>query len=307
MRENDPVALPRRVRASPAGKRPHLGIRCNHGAPRKEKCRHRLPRVPALSPPERSPKHCLWNKSGKKTAAGDRRRTAGTGRSNRIRRHLPRRTLRRAAAAHRHRPGTRPAPKVLLFDEPFSNLDRTLRLALRRDLARILRHKAVPALFVTHDREEAFELGDRTAVLEGGRIHQIAPARTLYRFPASPFVARLIGSGLFLPATVGEAGKLASSAVGTIPLPDKMAAGPVQIYLPADAVRLHRKMQPGCLPATIKRALFRGYDTCYDLQLTAPPRLIFTNLPDTKSLAIGEEVFLQIDLAKAGPAFPARK
>ena len=84
-------------------------------------------------------------------------------------------------------------PKVLLLDEPFSNLDANLRLRMRREVRDIQRRFGVTMLFVTHDREEAMAFGDRIAVMHEGRLVQVGMPREVYRHPADLYCARFLG------------------------------------------------------------------------------------------------------------------
>jgi putative spermidine/putrescine transport system ATP-binding protein len=93
-----------------------------------------------------------------------------------------------------------PQPRVLLLDEPLSNLDPTLRERTRRELKRLIGATGITTLFVTHEQEEAFELGDRVAVINRGRLEQVATAEELYERPATRFVATFIGRSNVLPA-----------------------------------------------------------------------------------------------------------
>jgi putative spermidine/putrescine transport system ATP-binding protein len=93
-----------------------------------------------------------------------------------------------------------PNPRVLLLDEPLSNLDPTLRERTRRELKRAIRKVGITTLFVTHEQEEAFELGDRVAVLHRGRLEQIGAPEALFERPATRFVATFIGRSSVLPA-----------------------------------------------------------------------------------------------------------
>ncbi len=97
-----------------------------------------------------------------------------------------------------------PEPRVLLLDEPLSNLDPTLRERTRRELAEQLRAIGVTTVLVTHEQEEAFELGERVALLHDGRLEQVGTPEQLYRDPATRFVAGFVGHGSFLPATVAR-------------------------------------------------------------------------------------------------------
>ncbi len=86
-----------------------------------------------------------------------------------------------------------PEPAVLLLDEPLSNLDAALREQTRRELRELVKDTGITTVYVTHDQEEAFDLSDRIAVLEHGRIDQVGPAEELYHRPATEFVAGFLG------------------------------------------------------------------------------------------------------------------
>ncbi|MEN3027480.1 MAG: ABC transporter ATP-binding protein [Chlorobiota bacterium] len=86
------------------------------------------------------------------------------------------------------------SPRLFLFDEPLSNVDAQLRSAMRAELVALQRTLGITALYVTHDQTEALSLGNRVAVLSGGRLLQVAPPAELYNRPISVTVARFIGS-----------------------------------------------------------------------------------------------------------------
>src|SRR5262249_17494113 len=108
-----------------------------------------------------------------------------------------------------------PNPRVLLLDEPLSNLDPSLREKTRRELKRAIRRVGITTLFVTHEQEEAFELGDRIAVLHEGRLEQVGVPEELFEQPATPFGATFIGRSSVLPAT-WEGGRGARIADGPV-------------------------------------------------------------------------------------------
>src|SRR5215216_2890162 len=93
-------------------------------------------------------------------------------------------------------------PEVLLFDEPFGALDTQTRTHLRREIRALLRKVNVPAIFITHDQEEALELGDRIAVINVGHIEQIGTPFEIYNKPATEYVATFLGAANVLEATV---------------------------------------------------------------------------------------------------------
>jgi ABC-type Fe3+/spermidine/putrescine transport system ATPase subunit len=86
-----------------------------------------------------------------------------------------------------------PEPAVLLLDEPLSNLDATLRERTRRELRSLVKEIGITSVYVTHDQEEAFDLSDRIAVMQAGRLEQLGPAEELYHRPATEFVATFLG------------------------------------------------------------------------------------------------------------------
>ena len=108
-------------------------------------------------------------------------------------------------------------PRFMLFDEPFSNLDMTLRRRLRLQTVELLKQEHISAIFVTHDATEAFALGDRLSVMHQSRLLQSGTAKTLYNTPINLDVARSVGETLLFPAT--RSGELtAKCALGTIPI-----------------------------------------------------------------------------------------
>ena len=95
-------------------------------------------------------------------------------------------------------------PRVLLFDEPLSNLDAKLRVYMRSEIRRLQKALSITAVYVTHDQEEAMAISDHIAVMSEGKIIQIGTAEELYLRPESPFVAQFIGKINLLPAEVKE-------------------------------------------------------------------------------------------------------
>ena len=89
-------------------------------------------------------------------------------------------------------------PQVLLFDEPFGALDAQTRVHLRREIRVLLRQVKVPSVFITHDQEEALELGDRIAVLNNGKLEQIGTPDDVYNHPATEYVATFLGAANLL-------------------------------------------------------------------------------------------------------------
>src|SRR5688572_13637391 len=94
-----------------------------------------------------------------------------------------------------------PEPRLLLLDEPLSNLDAAMRERTRTELRALLKRLNMTAIFVTHDQEEAFALSDRIAVMNSGRLQQIGAPEHLYQNPANLFVAGFMGRANLVRAT----------------------------------------------------------------------------------------------------------
>jgi len=134
-----------------------------------------------------------------------------------------------------------PEPRVLLLDEPLSNLDPALRERTRRELREVIRRVGITTVLVTHEQEEAFELGDRVALLRRGRLEQLGTPMDLYARPATPFVASFVGRSSRVAVTVATGGVLCL-ADGRWELPDALQAGvpagPAVLYARPEALRL---------------------------------------------------------------------
>jgi iron(III) transport system ATP-binding protein len=152
-----------------------------------------------------------------------------------------------------------PRPSVILLDEPFSSLDAPLRAELRADVRRLLAAIDATGVFVTHDREEAFVVGDEIAVMDEGVVaHQGSPA-SLYELPATRAVAEFIGDADFVPGT--GIGAAAQTAIGRIPLHER-AEGPVDVMIRPERIRV----AAGDL-ATVDRIEYFGRDAIVHLRL----------------------------------------
>jgi putative spermidine/putrescine transport system ATP-binding protein len=177
-------------------------------------------------------------------------------------------------------------PEVLLLDEPLSNLDAKLRVKVRDEIREIQRRVGITTVFVTHDQDEALSISDRIAVMNGGRIEQYADARTLYRQPATRFVAEFIGSMNFLPGTVRPDGALDIVGAGLMPCQEVSNApsGACVLAVRPEDLRISAETEPesvGAL-ATVERELPRGHFTELVLRLgDRELRAFGPDVPDT--------------------------
>jgi iron(III) transport system ATP-binding protein len=153
-----------------------------------------------------------------------------------------------------------PRPSVLLLDEPFSNLDTSLRVEVRTEVHRLLAELGVTTVFVTHDQEEAFVLGDEVAVMRDGVLEQQATPADLYARPASPWVASFVGDANLVPGVGDGAG--VTTPVGWVPVDGGVAAGGLDVLLRPEDLRV----APGD-GAVVELVEFYGHDTVYDIRL----------------------------------------
>ncbi|MGB6008114.1 ABC transporter ATP-binding protein [Castellaniella sp.] len=175
-----------------------------------------------------------------------------------------------------------PGPSLVLLDEPFNALDLDLRRSMCEEVARVLRQTGTTTVLVTHDPGEAFAVSDQLAVMQAGRIMQCARPEQVYWQPASPAVARLTGSTIFLPGRCHDDGTV-SCALGRIARhPDSPCpTGPASILVRPEQVQW--SAGGGGIPARAGYRSFRGdhtligvdlSDLCLDLRmpsLSAPP------------------------------------
>ena len=132
-----------------------------------------------------------------------------------------------------------PGPAIVLLDEPFSNLDADLRERVRGEVRAILRTTGTSSVFVTHDQEEAFDIADRIAVMNEGRIEQLGRPEEIYHTPETRFVADFVGDADFLPAEV--TGDRLVTELGAYPLNGvAVEPGEVEIMLRPEDIRLVR-------------------------------------------------------------------
>jgi sulfate transport system ATP-binding protein len=134
-------------------------------------------------------------------------------------------------------------PQVLLFDEPFGALDAQMRVRLRREIHQLLKQVNLPAIFITHDQEEALELGDRIAVLNAGRLEQIGTPDDVYNRPETEYVATFLGAANLLLGVVNNG----AVEIGTAGIP---AHEETLKFRDGQAVKLVFRPEDACLSKT---------------------------------------------------------
>ena len=157
-----------------------------------------------------------------------------------------------------------PQPEVLLLDEPFSNLDTALRVQVRSDLHRLLVDLGITTVFVTHDQEEAFILGDRVAVMNEGHVLQAAAPAEIYRHPADRWVAAFVGEANFLATAGAPDDGRAATVVGDLELVAAAPTGPFEVLVRPEDLELDPDGD-----AVVELVEFHGHDTVYVVRVDA--------------------------------------
>jgi iron(III) transport system ATP-binding protein len=128
-------------------------------------------------------------------------------------------------------------PAFVLLDEPLSNLDAALKDSLRWDIRNALKTAGVPAIWVTHDQDEALSVGDRVGILQDGSLQQLAIPEVCFSQPNSRFVARFLGEASFLPGRLEQTQVL--TEIGKAPAnPINGASGDIDLLLRPDDLSL---------------------------------------------------------------------
>jgi len=185
-----------------------------------------------------------------------------------------------------------PRPKLLLLDEPFSNLDVALRERLCLDVRDILKAEKTTAIMVTHDQDEAFMIADMVGVMHDGVIQQWDTAYNLYHRPANRFIADFIGEGVFLPGKVVD-GERVEIEIGTIEgefdSPVCVDCG-VDVLLRPDDI-IHDDESP--LQAMVAAKAFRGAQILYTLKLPSGAEML-SLVPSHHNHAIGQPIGIRL-------------
>jgi iron(III) transport system ATP-binding protein len=194
-----------------------------------------------------------------------------------------------------------PKPRLLLLDEPFSNLDVELRERLSLEVRDIIKATGTTAVLVTHDQHEAFAVADVVGIMQGGRIEQWASPYDLYHRPATRFVADFIGQGVFLGGEVVnretvevELGRLVSQ------LPLDCAES---CFACGRSCRMDVLLRPddivhddqATLRAEVVAKAFRGAEFLYTLKLPSGAQVL-SLVPSHHNHAVGEKIGIRLDV-----------
>lgn len=166
-------------------------------------------------------------------------------------------------------------PKILLLDEPLSNLDAKLRIKMREEIKNIQKEFNITMIFVTHDQEEALSIGDRIAIMNKGKLEQLGTPRQIYENPESLFVLDFIGSSNII----------------------KDEDGRIKFVRP-EMIKISKNN--GRVKGIIEDKIFLGSYIIYKIEVKK--HLLKVQVPNTKSeeLNIGEKVYLSYDMKELG-------
>jgi iron(III) transport system ATP-binding protein len=194
------------------------------------------------------------------------------------------------------------APELVLLDEPLANLDVHLRASMENEFADFHRRTGSTMLYITHDQAEAMALADRIAVMNRGRIEQLAAPSDLYREPATEMVAQFIGQGILVPGEVRTAGREGWCMARVLGVdfkarcrPEQAAASSVKISLSPRTLRLAAADANG-IRGRVRRAVYQG--GFYKIEVspeTDPNILLVIQVPESSLPAEGDAVTVAID------------
>ena len=195
-------------------------------------------------------------------------------------------------------------PDVVLLDEPFSALDKNLRLDMQIEIKALLKAYGLTSIIVTHDQEEALSMADRIVVLNHGRIEQVDTPEALYDRPENTFVNRFVGQTNFFRGTlIGKSGGCLRIALGggasiETPAPSRflVAGGPVLVSIRPENLQVSVPLLPETIPATVRITLPLGPIELIEVSTTAGEVLKVSRRrsPSTGRLTPGTEVGLTI-------------
>ncbi len=195
-------------------------------------------------------------------------------------------------------------PQLLLMDEPLSNLDRALRVAMRRELKQLQSRLKMTTLYVTHDQEEALSMSDRVVIMNRGKIARVARPSEVYDDPQSEFVADFVGTTNFFDGAVAAAsgGVLTVRTSGNLELqvaaPTSAGIGDrVRVLLRPERVRLYPPGHdgPNVFPATVSFVEYYGPTIRYTVQLGSGESVYVETHNSSGAAAIGDAVRIGVE------------
>lgn len=197
-------------------------------------------------------------------------------------------------------------PRVLLLDEPLSNLDAKLRVDVRAEIKRLHRELGITTIYVSHDQEEALSISDRIGVMNAGRIEQVGRPEEIYRRPTTRFVAGFVGEGAIFDGVLRQQDGHGLVTIGDgveVPVAGgtDIASGPVWICIRPEAVRVGRTSSGDHgFTGTVEHLEFVGPDVRADVRvpgLSRSLRLAGSSMDLAGTLTLGARVCVEINPA----------
>jgi iron(III) transport system ATP-binding protein len=194
-------------------------------------------------------------------------------------------------------------PSLMLFDEPFSNLDAHLRAQMRMELKRLRRKVAMTGVFVTHDQAEALSVADSVAIMNGGRIEQVGAPQDVYKRPATRFVRDFLGRVLSLHGTYDQAGgegcvRLLDGTTLACPAPETYPGNSVEASIRPEYVQFYgidEPARPNTVTGVIEELLFTG--DCFETRVKIADEPVFMELPADRPWREGDAIRLHLPMA----------
>jgi iron(III) transport system ATP-binding protein len=193
-------------------------------------------------------------------------------------------------------------PRILLMDEPLSNLDAKLRLELRDDIRDLQRSLGITTIYVTHDQEEALVISDRICVMQAGKVHQVASPREVYSRPATLFVGSFVGAmNVLADRPVGADGAVTIGTT-TVALPALAGRAHATLGLRPEDLDVGESARDGAfnVDATIEKVTYAGSEAFYRMACADGSRLhAHVYRPDPDALhAVGARVVAALPVAR---------
>ena len=197
-------------------------------------------------------------------------------------------------------------PRILLLDEPFSALDKNLRLDMQIEIKRLQRQSGITTVLVTHDQEEALGMSDRIAVLNRGNLEQFAAPSVIYDRPASVFVNTFVGTTNLLPGTLVAPGVVRLDGGGTVEtaLASAAALG-TKVLLSArpEAMIFAQNGQGVAIQGTVTDIMPLGPSVIYQIRLTTGQAIKIVQDRDGGQASTGQAVFVSLKPGRASGIF----
>lgn len=181
-------------------------------------------------------------------------------------------------------------PRVLLLDEPLSQLDATLRVDMRELVSQVQREVGVTTLFVTHDQDEAVSVADRIALMFDGRIEQVDDPRAFYEQPATARAARFFGARNLVPGRVEGMNFVAPW--GPVGLDRTPSQGAAVLVMRPEALSLADGPGPGVVAGRVVASRFRGDHVSVEVEVTGA--VLTVALPASARVGAGEDVSVRV-------------